>query len=98
MPTLVAYLTDGSPRGLLRRRAQIDGFPHRGYLHRQPGAADGGRAEGGEDHRLVTDVGELARAFEYPWERWTVFLHPAQRDLVERRFSGPARVSGSAGT
>jgi superfamily I DNA/RNA helicase len=33
-----------------------------------------------------------------PWERWTVFLHPAQRELVERRFGGPARISGSAGT
>ncbi len=27
-----------------------------------------------------------------------MFLHPAQRDLVERDFSGPARVAGSAGT
>ena len=27
-----------------------------------------------------------------------VFLHPAQADLVERSFSGPTRVSGSAGT
>jgi superfamily I DNA/RNA helicase len=27
-----------------------------------------------------------------------VFLHPSQRQLVERRYSGPARVSGSAGT
>ena len=32
------------------------------------------------------------------WEKWTVFLHPAQRQLVEREYSGPARVSGSAGT
>jgi superfamily I DNA/RNA helicase/mRNA-degrading endonuclease RelE of RelBE toxin-antitoxin system len=48
--------------------------------------------------RVVTDVEELARALEYPWERWIVFLHPAQRDLVERRFGGPARIAGSAGT
>src|SRR4029450_176238 len=34
----------------------------------------------------------------YPWEKWTVFLHPAQRELVEREYSGSARVSGSAGT
>jgi superfamily I DNA/RNA helicase len=47
---------------------------------------------------VVTDVDELARALEYPWERWTVFLHPAQRELVERHFGGPARVAGSAGT
>ena len=30
---------------------------------------------------------------EYPWEKWTVFLHPAQRELVERRFGGPCYVS-----
>src|SRR5207253_8913848 len=48
--------------------------------------------------RVVKDVEELARALEYPWEKWTVFLHPAQRELVERRFGGPARISGSAGT
>ena len=35
---------------------------------------------------------------DYPWEKWTVFLHPAQRRLVEREYNGPARVSGSAGT
>jgi hypothetical protein len=48
--------------------------------------------------RVMKDVDELARALEYPWERWTVFLHPAQRELVERRFGGPARIAGSAGT
>ena len=46
----------------------------------------------------MANVDELARALEYPWERWTVFLHPAQRALVERRFGGPARIAGSAGT
>ena len=33
-----------------------------------------------------------------PWDKWTVFLHPAQRQLVERDYNGPARVAGSAGT
>jgi superfamily I DNA/RNA helicase len=46
----------------------------------------------------MTDVEELARALEYPWERWTIFLHPAQQELVQRRFRGPARIAGSAGT
>lgn len=41
---------------------------------------------------------ELRTALESPWDKWTVFLHPAQRQLVERSFTGPARVSGSAGT
>jgi hypothetical protein len=48
--------------------------------------------------RVMTNVEELRQALEYPWERWTVFLHPAQCELVERRFGGPARVVGSAGT
>ncbi|MBE1532602.1 UvrD-helicase domain-containing protein [Actinomadura algeriensis] len=30
--------------------------------------------------------------------RWKVFLHPAQRKLVERAYRGPARVSGGPGT
>src|SRR2546426_8182082 len=48
--------------------------------------------------RTLKNVEELERALEYPWEKWTVFLHPAQREIVERDYSGPARVSGSAGT
>jgi len=48
--------------------------------------------------RLMQNVEELERALEYPWEKWTLFLHPAQQQLVERDFNGPARVSGSAGT
>jgi mRNA-degrading endonuclease RelE of RelBE toxin-antitoxin system len=48
--------------------------------------------------RLIHNFEELERALESPWEKWTVFLHPAQRELVERECSGPARVSGSAGT
>jgi mRNA-degrading endonuclease RelE of RelBE toxin-antitoxin system len=48
--------------------------------------------------RVMNDVEELERALTYPWEKWTIFLHPAQRQLVERDYGGPARVSGSAGT
>lgn len=48
--------------------------------------------------RVMHNVEELERALDAPWEKWTVFLHPAQRTIVERNFSGPARVSGSAGT
>lgn len=48
--------------------------------------------------RVMNNVEELERALEYPWEKWTIFLHPAQRQLVEREYNGPARVSGSAGT
>lgn len=48
--------------------------------------------------RVMSNVEELQRALDYPWEKWTVFLHPEQRQWVERDYSGPARVSGSAGT
>lgn len=48
--------------------------------------------------RPIADQGELEQALAYPWEKWGVFLHPSQRDLVARRFGGPARVAGSAGT
>jgi superfamily I DNA/RNA helicase len=48
--------------------------------------------------RLMNNVEELERALDYPWEKWTIFLHPDQRALVERDYNGPARVSGSAGT
>ena len=48
--------------------------------------------------RAIGDQEELAVALDYPWEKWTTFLHPAQRKLVERDYKGPARVSGTAGT
>ena len=48
--------------------------------------------------RVLENVKELELALEYEWEKWVVFLHPAQRDLVEQSFNGPARVSGTAGT
>jgi superfamily I DNA/RNA helicase/mRNA-degrading endonuclease RelE of RelBE toxin-antitoxin system len=48
--------------------------------------------------RVMTNVEELERALDYPWEKWSVFLHPAQRELVQGDYNGPVRVSGSAGT
>lgn len=48
--------------------------------------------------RVIDNLEELRAALEQPFEKWAVFLHPAQRALVERDWSGPARVTGSAGT
>jgi hypothetical protein len=48
--------------------------------------------------RVLANVEELERALDFPWEKWAVFLHPAQRQLVDRNYMGSARVSGSAGT
>jgi hypothetical protein len=48
--------------------------------------------------RVVTSVEELERALDAPWDKWAVFLHPEQRQLVAHEYAGPARVAGSAGT
>jgi len=48
--------------------------------------------------RVMKNIEELQLALDYPWEKWAVFLHPAQRQLVERDFNGPVKVAGSAGT
>lgn len=48
--------------------------------------------------RVMSDLDELTRALAYPWEKWTVFLHPEQRRFATGDYNGPARVSGSAGT
>ena len=48
--------------------------------------------------RVMDNIDELKAALDEPWEKWSVFLHPAQREYVERDFNGPARVIGSAGT
>jgi hypothetical protein len=50
------------------------------------------------DFRVIEDEVSLRRAMEAPFDRWIHFLHPSQQDLVTARFSGPAKVSGSAGT
>ncbi|MBY6164168.1 UvrD-helicase domain-containing protein [Mameliella alba] len=48
--------------------------------------------------RVMENLEELQAALEAPWEKWAVFLHPAQQEYVDRDFIGPARVIGSAGT
>ena len=48
--------------------------------------------------RVMSNIDELKRALDYPWEKWTTFLHPAQQKIVEYDYNGSARVSGSAGT
>lgn len=48
--------------------------------------------------RAMNNVEELAQALDYPWDKWVVFLHPEQRQWVERSYNGPARIAGSAGT
>jgi len=57
-----------------------------------------GHPDAGRRFRVLDNAEELERALAFPWEKWAVFLHPDQRRYVERRYNGPARISGSAGT
>ncbi len=80
---LLELATGGKPEVVKLARIGTDPFAHPDAQRR---------------FRVMNNIEELQRALEYPWEKWTVFLHPAQRQWVERDYSGPARVSGSAGT
>lgn len=41
---------------------------------------------------------DLMSMLNAPLEKWRVFLHPSQRKLINRDWSGPVRVLGGAGT
>ncbi|WP_017610499.1 UvrD-helicase domain-containing protein [Nocardiopsis xinjiangensis] len=47
---------------------------------------------------LVEGPEELMAALEHPFDLWRIYLHPAQRSVVEASYRGPARVSGGPGT
>ena len=47
---------------------------------------------------IVDGEEELKRIMAEPLEKWRIFLHPTQRKIVNRDFSGSARVLGGAGT
>ena len=48
--------------------------------------------------RVIGDEAELQRALAAPWDQWALFLHPSQREYVERDYDGPTRIAGVAGT
>lgn len=47
---------------------------------------------------IVEGEEELRRIMAEPLEKWRVFLHPTQRKIVNKNYSGSARVLGGAGT
>ena len=47
---------------------------------------------------VIEGEDELHRIMAEPLEKWRVFLHPAQRKIVNNNYSGAARVLGGAGT
>jgi superfamily I DNA/RNA helicase len=47
---------------------------------------------------VVDNDAALEAMLDAPLDRWRIFLHPSQRQLVERQWNGPVRVLGGAGT
>jgi superfamily I DNA/RNA helicase/mRNA-degrading endonuclease RelE of RelBE toxin-antitoxin system len=47
---------------------------------------------------VTTDDSAIEAALQGNFARWQVFLHPTQRKIVEKSYTGPARVSGGPGT
>lgn len=80
---VLTLATGGVPRPPAVVAAASDPFAHPDALRR---------------FRLLENADELERALDAPWDKWITFLHPAQREIVEARFAGPARVAGTAGT
>jgi len=80
---LLELATGGKPKLAITAQPGTDPFDHPDAMRR---------------FRVMTDIDALSQALDYPWDKWTVFLHPAQRQIIEREYTGPARVSGSAGT
>jgi len=64
----------------------------------QPGADPFTHPDAQRRFRVLDNVEELQAALDAPFEKWAVFLHPVQRELVSREVTGPTRVTGSAGT
>lgn len=47
---------------------------------------------------VASDEASLRQALDAPWTEWLTFLHPLQREAVEKPFGGPARIAGGPGT
>lgn len=48
--------------------------------------------------KIVDGETELQAIMGAPLEKWRVFLHPMQREIIKKNYNGPARVTGGAGT
>ena len=59
----------------------------------KPGSKDKFMVLDGEDGEQ-----ELKEMLAAPLEKWRVFLHPSQRRMVEKNYTGPAQALGGAGT
>ena len=89
-----------SPLSLKRTSA---GTPHKHSLPNLPGKELGdpsrlpSKAESTPtDPQLIQEL--IRRVFRGDFEDWQLFLHPDQKPLVSRNWSGTARIRGAAGT
>lgn len=86
-----------------------EGFPIEEVL--ELAAAEGSEPNSKGDFTKALDTPSTRKSFavvdgEYelrfilaePLDKWRVFLHPTQRAIVNKEYSGPARVLGGAGT
>ncbi|MEU7573376.1 UvrD-helicase domain-containing protein [Micromonospora sp. NPDC049240] len=48
--------------------------------------------------QVTSDDEALQAIIAETFERWQIFLHPTQKKLVEKPYTGPARVGGGPGT
>ncbi len=83
MEAVLAYAVGDTPTPPMQYRSAPDSFIHPDEFRR---------------FRVVDNREALEQALDYPWDQWSVFLHPSQLEYVMRDFSGPARIAGSAGT
>ncbi len=67
---LLELATSGKPRVPQRAAAAANPFDHPDAQRR---------------FRVMKNVEELQRALDFPWEKWTVFLHPDQRAAATSR-------------
>jgi hypothetical protein len=100
-PTLVAVVVDQLAKSMPNYDApQLRDLQVGDHQH------PGGLADEAEDSALpltLFDAEALAEAqhraiLAKPVETWMTFLHPDQLAMVRRRWDGPARISGPAGT
>ena len=76
---LLELATGGKPRPAVLGAEDVSPFEHPDAQRR---------------FRLMTGIEALEQALEYPWEKWTIFLHPEQQQWVER--TTPARHASQA--
>jgi len=94
--TLLAFATGNSDT----RQSAIDIAAGRAVLLDQfPSTEVVNAIASSEEFVTFSDPAELERVLEHgTLEQWQLFLHPDQRALVDRTFSGPARLRGISGS